>query len=210
MLQIVYETKATINAELAEMNITTVDLQSVNDFTTDVSLVLEVTQLEPFVADLGGLAEKVALAAGLSPSDVSITVEIEYSDFCVTLTKKKHCKSRKAKRWLGCKWARRNGEASCAVKNPYFEQSTPLRCMGLCCQLNKRSCRGTGVHARKWSRKYKMNPKKACKYTKDKSMQTKTPDGKCDQELHSMSAHKPNISSKSLACPFGWSSLRAR
>ena len=128
-----YETKASIDAELAEMNITTVDLQSVDNFATDVSLVLEVTQLEPFVADLEDLAEKVAIAAGLSPSDVSITVEIEYSDFCATFTKKKHCRSKKAKRWLGCRWTNRDDKRSCAVKNPYFEQPTPLQCKGSCC-----------------------------------------------------------------------------
>ena len=173
-IQIVYETKASIDAELAEMNITTVDLQSVDNFATDVSLVLEVTQLEPFVADLENLAEKVALAAGLAAGEVSIIVEIAYSDFCVAFKKKKHCRTRKAMRWLGCRWSQR----SCAVKHPEFVQPTPLQCKGPCCELNKRSCRGTGVHARKWRRKHKMNPKKACKFTKDKSMQTQTPDGK--------------------------------
>ena len=186
-----YETKASIDAELADMGITTVDLQSVDNFATDVSLVLEVTQLEPFVADLEDLAEKVAIAAGLSPSDVSITVEIEYSDFCATFTKKKHCRSRKAKRWLGCKWSRQNGERSCAVKNPYFEQPTPLQCKGPCCDLNKRACRGTGVHARKWRRKNKMNPKKACKFTKDKSMQTSTPDGKYPRRRNRANNNSP-------------------
>ena len=68
------------------------------------------------------------------------------------------------------------------MKRADFTQPTPLECGGTaCCELNKRACKGTGVHARKWAKKQGTNPKKACKYTKDKSMQNKTPDGKCNR-----------------------------
>ena len=111
------------------------------------------------------------------------------SDLCVGIDRRRKCRSKKAKRWLGCKWS-----GACAVKHADFIQPIPLECGGTaCCELNKRACKGTGVHARKWAKKQGMNPKKVCKYTKDKSMQNKTPDGKCDQELNLMGAHKPNI-----------------
>ena len=67
------------------------------------------------------------------------------------------------------------------MKRADFTQPVPLVCTGHCCELNKRACKGTGVHARKWARKYKMNPRKGCKFTKDKSMQSTNPDGKCDR-----------------------------
>ena len=126
------------------------------------------------------------------------------SDLCVDIDRRRKCRSKKAKRWLGCKWS-----GACAVKNADFTQPTPLECGGAaCCELNKRACRGTGIHARKWRRKYKMNMRKACKYTKDKSMQNKTPDGKCNQ--HRVMGFRPSLKSSNSLCPFGWSSLRAR
>ena len=71
---------------------------------------------------------------------------------------------------------------ACAVKRADFTQPTPLECGGAaCCELNERACKGTGVHAREWAREQGVNPKKVCKYTKDKSMQNKTPDGKCNR-----------------------------
>ena len=74
------------------------------------------------------------------------------------------------------KWYNRLEE--CFVKNANFEQPIPLECEGSCCGLNMRACKGIGVHAKAWSKKYSANPKKACKFTKDKSMQNLTPDGK--------------------------------
>ena len=97
------------------------------------------------------------------------------------------------------------------MKNADFTQPTPLECGGAaCCELNERACKGTGVHAREWAREQGVNPKKVCKYTKDKSMQNKTPDGKCDQEFHLMGAHKPNIEQPIVSFRLLWSSLRAR
>ena len=114
-----------------------------------------------------------------------------FGDLCVEIDSRRKCRSKKAKRWLGCKWSM----GACAVKRADFTQPTPLECGGAaCCELNKAACKGRNiVNNRVWRKKYGKNPKKVCKYTKDKSMQNKTPDGKCDQELHLMGAHKPNI-----------------
>ena len=127
------------------------------------------------------------------------------SDLCVDIDLRRKCRSKKAKRWLGCKWSM----GACAVKRADITQPTPLECGGEACrELNKRACKGTGVHARKWAKKQGMNPKKVCKYTKDKSMQNKTPDGKCNQ--HRVMGLRPSLKSSNSLCPFGWSSLRAR
>ena len=86
--------------------------------------------------------------------------------------------TRGARKFLGCRWSRETD--SCAVKNSDFSQPAPFVCVGDCCVLNKRSCRGRGAHARKFAREAgHTHPKKMCKYRKDKSLTHKTPDGKC-------------------------------
>lgn len=65
------------------------------------------------------------------------------------------------------------------MKNVNFEQPIPLACVGPCCELNKIACKGRNVaNYRAWKEKYDKDPKKTCKYTKDKSLQNLTPDGK--------------------------------
>ena len=178
-----------------------------------VPLEVSAPKIEGFVVNAEVLADAVADAIGINADELSVTVT--NGDFCPAFitgrndrsVTKRDCRQKKPRRWLGCRWT--NGQ--CAKKNPDVVQPIPLVCTGDCCELNRRACRGTGTDARKWSRKYKMNPRKSCKYTKDKSMQNKTPDGKCDQELNLMCAHKPNIEQlTAVLYAFRWSSLRAR
>ena len=166
-----------------------------------ITIEVSAPKIEGFVLNAEVLADAVAEATGINADELSVTVT--NGDLCLGLTKSK-CRQKKPKRWLSCRWA----DGQCAKKNPDVVQPIPLVCTEDCCELNKRACKGAGVHARKWSWKYKMNPKRSCKYTKDKSMQNKTPDGKCNQ--HRVMGFRPSLKSSNSLCPFGWSSLRAR
>ena len=157
---------------------------------TAVTITIEVEASQqsgaPLFVNTDTIRDAVATELSIDPSTLVVEVAATssptaspVSDLCVEIDRRRKCKSKKARRWLGCKWSK----GACAVKRADFTQPTPLDCNGVgkaCCELNKRACKGTGVHARKWARKYKVNPRKACKYNKDKSMQNKTPDGKCD------------------------------
>ena len=166
-----------------------------------ITIEMSAPNIEGFVLNADVLAGAVADATGIDADELSVAVT--NGDLCLGLTKRE-CRQKKPRRWLSCRWA----DGLCAKKNPDVVQPIPLVCTEDCCELNKRACKGAGVHARKWSWKYKMNPKRSCKYTKDKSMQNKTPDGKCNQ--HRVMGLRPSLVSSDSLCPFGWSSLRAR
>lgn len=97
------------------------------------------------------------------------------SDLCIGLDKKL-CRNWRARRWLGCSW-RQN---ACVAKSDsaISRQPKPLGKGDICSELNKRACSGRGREATQWISKHRRWLRSTCKFRRDKSLKSKTPDGK--------------------------------
>lgn len=187
-LESLFQNAAAFNAELSGWNVSAAtNMNLMFNGATAFDQCLDSASFPGTASDtdmfVGSLGSSAAAPLGENcpttnaPSAAPTTTAPTATDYCAAFTRKE-CHSTQATRWLGCSWSRTDG--SCVVRDPSFVQPDPLDCGGhACCSLNKRACRGIGVHARAWSiDNGGTSPRRVCRYTKDKSMQNQTPDGK--------------------------------